>query len=230
LTVCLSEPAKSFESEETIIIDYKNNTIDTINQKPRARVGNPDLQKLISKSVSTGAIEKTPISVRKTNNEFPVFFENIDVGYEKVGSSTNFSTYIIWNKDRNGELISEFVSKLPVPLSTYCNFFGFPIFLTRFRNPTKVDAISSEEFAVYLYKNGTFDKSDLESFLLCPYTPPPDKRHAKLSSQLGEQIRLGATHDNENNQLVQDSINHEIENIPTNNAPFDAPLSSIPVR
>lgn len=232
LSIHLSDSAESFESKRKIIVNYNDNTIETGAKYSVSHVHRENqskLQKVFTKAVASGALETTQIPVENSDEEFPSFFENVGVNYEKIKDSDGFSTYIIGNKHRESDVVSDFISNPPESFSEYCDFFGFPLELNRYTKLPKIDGISSEEFALYLYNDGVFDKSDLESFILCPYTPPPSKRQAKLAAQLGEQIRIGAINNEEDKKLVQDAIEHNIKNIPRNLAPFSSPSSAFPI-
>lgn len=233
LTIHLSTSSETLESEDRVIVNYNDNIIETGVQYNASHVheeNHSKLQKVFTKAVASGALETTQIVVRNSDGDFPSFFEKLDVDYKRIRNSDRFSTYIIGNKDRDSDIISDFVSNPPSSFAEYCDFFGFPVELNRYTKLRNVDAISSEEFAIYLYEDSKFNQSDLESFILCPYTPPPSKRHAKLAAQLGEQIRLGAICKQKDEKLVQDAIEHNIKNIPKSRVPFSAPFSAPPIN
>jgi hypothetical protein len=144
---------------------------------------------------ASNALDVVQVESSQNNPKFIELFETLGLYYEKLENVNGIDVFFVTKSERGKKRIHEYMEKPSQSIEDYIELLSYPKEITRFIeneqdkfSQEKYDRYPSEEFIVYLIEDDEISEGISRYVSLCPYRPPPTKKHARYSIQLGRQI------------------------------------------
>jgi len=196
-----NQPLYIYKSNENYVIEpYSVDSLPAKRVTCEDKPEEDDFESVLrTLSVAASVTAVAQIEPHINNESFPDLFKELGLHWKQVDTDEEiFNTYLVGTKKRGKERIESFLSKDKTErtVSDYFELLGYPIKTAKYYCSnewceTKYDRYSAEEFALYLWLDGSIDEDEMGYLLYAPYRPAPNKKEIKYAIQLAYQFQEG---------------------------------------